>query len=73
VVNRPLHAYRMHSISSSAWAKACYQQQRAKGKLRNTVIRALAFKWIRMLFRCWTIEVVNVKWGTPKKKTCIST
>jgi hypothetical protein len=25
--------------------------QRAKGKRRNTAIRALAFKWIRILFR----------------------
>jgi hypothetical protein len=28
-------------------------QQRAKGKRRNTAIRSLAFKWIRILFRCW--------------------
>ena len=43
----------MHSLASSAWAKAYYQQQRAKGKAGNTVVRALAFKWIRILFRCW--------------------
>jgi len=43
----------VHSLASSAWAKAYYQQQRAKGKAGNTVVRALAFKWIRILFRCW--------------------
>jgi hypothetical protein len=46
-------AVAIHSIGSSAWAKAYYEQQRAKGKPRNTVVRALAFKWIRILFRCW--------------------
>jgi hypothetical protein len=30
-----------------------YNQQRAKGKSRNIAVRALAFKWIRILFRCW--------------------
>jgi hypothetical protein len=25
----------------------------SKGKRRNIVIRSLAFKWSRILFRCW--------------------
>ncbi len=41
------------SIRYSFWAKAYYEQQIAKGKPHNTVIRALAFKWIRIAFRCW--------------------
>ena len=43
----------VHSLASCAWAKDYYQQQRAKGKPGNTVVRALAYKWIRILFRCW--------------------
>ena len=43
----------MHSLASCAWAKDYYEQQRAKGKPGNTVVRALAYKWIRILFRCW--------------------
>ena len=35
------------------WAKAYYDQQRAKGKSFHTAIRALAFKWIRIIYRCW--------------------
>jgi hypothetical protein len=35
------------------WAREYYEEQRAKGKRRNTAIRSLAFKWIRILFRCW--------------------
>jgi transposase len=41
------------SIRFSFWAKAFYQQQREKGKTHQMAIRALAFKWIRILFRCW--------------------
>jgi len=29
------------------------QCQRAKGKPRHVAIRALAFKWLRILFLCW--------------------
>lgn len=41
------------SIRQSFWASAFYQQQRAKGKSHQMAIRALAFKWIRILHRCW--------------------
>lgn len=41
------------SVRFSFWAKAYYQQQIAKGKPHNTAIRSLAFKWIRIAFRCW--------------------
>jgi transposase len=41
------------SIRHSFWARAFYHQQREKGKTHQMAIRALAFKWIRILFRCW--------------------
>ena len=41
------------TIRFSFWAKAYYEQQKQKGKPHNTIIRALAFKWIRIVFRCW--------------------
>ena len=41
------------SVRFSYWAKAYYQQQLEKGKPHNTAIRSLAFKWIRIVFRCW--------------------
>jgi transposase len=43
----------LRSIAYSPWARAYYDQQRAKGNGCNTAIRSLAFKWIRILFRCW--------------------
>ncbi len=41
------------SVQYSFWARAYYQQQRDKGSSHQVAVRALAFKWIRILFRCW--------------------
>jgi transposase len=41
------------SIRYSYWAAAYYKQQRAKGKKHHIAVRALAFKWLRILYRCW--------------------
>jgi transposase len=37
----------------SAWAHAFYQLQKRAGKTHQTAIRALAYKWGRILWRCW--------------------
>lgn len=42
-----------HSIRFCDWARAFYELQRSRGKAHHTAIRALAYKWIRILFRCW--------------------
>jgi transposase len=41
------------TINKSVWAGAYYRQQRAKGNTHNVAVRALSFKWIRVLYRCW--------------------
>src|SRR6266851_88364 len=41
------------TINRSFWAGAYYRQQRAKGSSHQAAVRALAFKWIRILYRCW--------------------
>jgi transposase len=41
------------SIRHSFWAQVYYQPQRDKGKSHQAAVRALAFKWLRILFRCW--------------------
>jgi transposase len=41
------------TIYSSFWAGAYYQQQRQRGASHQMAVRALAFKWIRILYRCW--------------------
>lgn len=41
------------SVRYSFWANAYYQQQKQIGKSHQTIIRSLAFKWTRIMFRCW--------------------
>jgi hypothetical protein len=41
------------STRPSFWAQVYDQQQRDKGKAHQAAVRALAFKWIRILYRCW--------------------
>jgi transposase len=41
------------TIPRSYWAGAFYRQQREKGCSHQVAVRALAFKWIRILYRCW--------------------
>ncbi len=52
-LRQTFHEWAAHSFSSCVWAKAYYEQQRVKGKSRQAAVRALAFKWIRIVFRCW--------------------
>lgn len=41
------------TINKSYWAGLFYYQQRAKGCSYQAAVRSLAFKWIRILYRCW--------------------
>ncbi len=41
------------TVNKSFWAGAYYRQQRDKGSSHQAAVRALAFKWVRILYRCW--------------------
>jgi transposase len=56
-LRQSFHEWAGHSVMKSAWARAYYQQQRKKGQGHHAAVRALAFKWIRILFRCWKNRV----------------
>jgi hypothetical protein len=45
------------SIGFSPWARIYYQQQRERGKTHHVAVRALANKWLRILFHCWQQRV----------------
>jgi transposase len=45
------------TVPRCAWAKAYYLQQKRSGKRHHAILRALAFKWIRILWRCWQDRV----------------
>ena len=52
-VRQTIHEWAQHSIAGCGWAREYYQAQRSRGKSHHTAVRALAFKWLRILFRCW--------------------
>ena len=48
------HEFARVSVPYCQWAQNYVQYYtKTKGKTYHTAVRALAFKWIRILFRCW--------------------
>jgi transposase len=47
------HEFAKESVLWSRWAAAYYLSQRSKSKPHHTAVRALAFKWQRIIWRCW--------------------
>jgi len=47
------HEFAQHSVLHCSWAEQFYRRQRQKGKSHHSAVRALAFKWIRILYACW--------------------
>lgn len=56
-LRQTFHEYAGLSIAKSRWAAAYYKLQRAKGKTPHMAKRALAYKWQRIIFRCWQDRV----------------
>ncbi len=52
-LRQSFHEYAGESVKHSFWARAYYAEQKAKGKSHQAAVRALAFKWIRIIYRCW--------------------
>lgn len=52
-VKQTFQEWAQHSLARCRWARAHYDRQRARGKQHHAAVRSVAFKWIRILFRCW--------------------
>jgi transposase len=53
-LRQTFHEFASHSIGQSEWAKAYYEHLRNDEKKdHHAAVRSLAFKWIRIIFRCW--------------------
>lgn len=52
-LRQSFHEFALQSVRFSPWARAYYALQRSQGKGPHAAIRALAFKWIRIIWRCW--------------------
>ena len=52
-LRQTFHEFAAASLKKSLWARAYYQQRRHDGTAHHAAVRALAYKWIRILYRCW--------------------
>jgi transposase len=52
-LRQTFHEFAFLSTRSSEWAAAYYQHQREKQQSHPAAVRALAYKWIRIIYRCW--------------------
>ena len=52
-LRQTFHEFAGQSILWSPWARAYYQQMRQRGLDHHPAVRSLAFKWIRIIYRCW--------------------
>jgi transposase len=53
-LRQTFHEFASHSIGQSEWAKAYYEHLRNDEKMdHHPAVRSLAYKWIRIIFRCW--------------------
>jgi transposase len=56
-LRQTFHEFAGQSRKFSAWASAYYDMKRSKGIGHHAAVRALAYKWIRIIFRCWKNRV----------------
>jgi transposase len=47
------HEFASAAAKWCAWSKAFYKLQQSKGMKRHAILRKLAYRWIRILFRVW--------------------
>ena len=52
-LHQTFHEFAEASLPHSRWAAAFFRQQRERGASYRAAIRALAFRWIRVLYACW--------------------
>lgn len=52
-IRQTFHEFAQYSLPHCRWANAFYAEQRRRGKSHHAAIRALAYKWIRIIWRCW--------------------
>ncbi len=56
-VRQTLHEWAACTVRQDGWARDHYERQRAKGKGHHAAVRSVAYKWIRILYRCWRDRV----------------
>ncbi|HEX5412377.1 MAG TPA: transposase [Terriglobia bacterium] len=52
-LRQTFHEFAAASTHRSLWARAYYDRRRQHGASHHSAVCALAYKWIRILYRCW--------------------
>lgn len=52
-LRQSFHEYAGQSIKQGGWARAYYKELRQRGMKHHAAVRSLAYKWIRIMYRCW--------------------
>jgi transposase len=52
-LRQTFHEFAGHSIAKSEWAKVFHTVRTENRQKHHSVVRALAYRWIRIIYRCW--------------------
>jgi len=56
-LRQSFHEFAAQSIGQSPWARTYYKRRRERGNSHQAAVRSLAFRWIRIIYRCWQMRV----------------
>ena len=56
-LRRALHQFAFCWLKSSEWARAYYDRYRNRGHRHHAALRALAAKWLKIIFVLWGRQV----------------
>jgi len=56
-LRQTFHEFAGQSIKFCPWARTYYDMRKCAGLGHHAAVRALAYKWIRIIFRCWQDRV----------------
>jgi transposase len=56
-IRQSFHEWANETTKHCLWARAFYVQGREKGMGHHQAVRSLAYKWIRIIYKCWKEQI----------------
>jgi transposase len=56
-IRQSFHEWANETTKHCLWARAFYVQAREKGMGHHQAVRSLAYKWIRIIYKCWKNQI----------------
>ncbi len=57
-IRQSFHEWANETTKHCLWARAYYVQCREKGMGHHQAVRSLAYKWIRIIYKCWKEQIL---------------